>query len=189
MNYFKRFLILLFPLLLISLFMSGCATNLTKPTSAPTPTKIKLSEFAAVEMKAVTISEKFAAAEANQKAGRKIDEVLFTNMRMVFNNLQRVEIGSDFSSSATKTLQITPVIKEIKFISGGARFWVGAMAGSSAVLMEVTLRDSSTGEIIANPEFYRDANAYAGGWSIGASDNKMLEDIALDVVNYCSMNK
>ena len=189
MNYLNRISGLLFTLLLLSLFMSGCATNLTKPTSAPSPAKIKLNEFAAVEMKAVTISEQFAEAEANQKAKRKIDEVLFTNMQMVFNNLQRIEMGSEFSSSGTRTLQITPVIEEIKFIGGAARFWVGAMAGSSAVLMQVTLRDSSTGEIIANPEFYRDANAYAGGWSIGASDNKMLEDIALDVVNYCSMNK
>jgi len=181
-----RFLLLV---ILAAFFMTGCATNLSKPAVAPVPASVKLGEFNRVEMKAVAISEKFAAADANQKAGKKIDKVLFTNMRMVFNDLIRIELGDDFSQSGDRTLQITPLIKEIKFIGGGARFMVGAMAGSSAVLMQVTMRDSETGEVIAEPEFYRDANAYSGGWSMGATDNKMLEDIAKDIVQYCSMNK
>jgi len=176
--------------LTIALFlMNGCATNLSKPTAAPQPAKAKLGGFSAVEMKTVGISEQFGTSEANQKARRKIDEVLFREMATVFSGLKRVEEGSDFTKSNVRTLQITPHIKEIKFISGGARFMVGAMAGSSAVLMQVTMRDSETGEVIADPEFYRDANAYSGGWSIGATDNKMLEDIARDIVQYSSMNK
>ena len=63
------------------------------------------------------------------------------------------------------------------------------MAGSSAVLMQVRCRDSATGEVIADPEFYRVGNACSGGWSIGASDNKMLEDVAVDVVNYARFNQ
>jgi hypothetical protein len=55
--------------------------------------------------------------------------------------------------------------------------------------MQVTYRDSSTGEIIADPEFLRTAGAYAGAWSMGRADNKMLEDIAQDVVRYSSNNK
>ena len=176
-------------LILAVFFMSGCATNLTKPTAAPSPTKVKLSEFTHVEMKDVGISQKFGTAAANQKAQKKIEEVLFQEMLMVFPNLKRIDKGGDFASSGERTLQITPFIKEIKFIGGGARFMVGAMAGSSAVLMQVTLRDSASGEVIAEPEFYRDANAYSGGWSMGATDNRMLEDIAKDIVQYCSLNK
>jgi hypothetical protein len=104
---------------------------------------------------------------------------------MIFPNCKRIEQGDDFSRTTKRTLQITPHIKEIKFISGGARFWVGAMAGSSAVLMQATLRDSSNGEIIADPEFYRSAM----GAFIGIADNKMLGEIAQDVVNYCSYNR
>ena len=63
------------------------------------------------------------------------------------------------------------------------------MAGSSAVLMQVTYRDSSTGEIIADPEFFRKAGAWSGAMSIGAADNRMLEDIAEDVVRYSSNNR
>lgn len=171
----------------ICFLVAGCATHITKPTQSPTPAKIKFGEFKNVEMKSVGISEKFASAEANQKALRKIDEILFRDIKHPFPSLKRVKEGSDFSKTADRTLQITPFVKEIKFIGGAARFWVGPMAGSSAVLMQVTYRDSSTGQIIANPEFYRQAGAWSGGY--GIADNKMLEEIAQDVVNYSLYNK
>ena len=189
MNHNQVFIGKIAIIIMAGLIITGCATTLTKPTSEPIPTKVRLSEFKNVEMKAVGISENFASAKANQKALKKIDEILFRDMRMLFPNFKRIDQGDDCSKTTERTLQITPNIKEIKFIGGAARFWVGPMAGSSAVLMQVTFRDSSNGEIIADPEFYRSAGAFAGGWSIGAADNKMLEYIAQDIVNYCSFNK
>ena len=176
-------------LIVVACFFAGCATNLTKPSSSPMPSKVKFGEFSGVEVKAVGISESFAESEANQKALRKIDELVFRDLRMVFPQLKRIESGSDFAKTNERTLQITPFVREVKFIGGNARFWVGAMAGSSAVLMQTTYRDSSTGEIIAQPEFYRQAGACAGAWSIGSTDNAMLEEIAQDVVNYTTLNK
>ena len=176
--------------LLAAIFiLTGCATHLTKPSASPKPATVRLSEFKSVEMKSVGISERFSANGANQKALRKIDELLFQDMRMIFPELKRIEAGQEFSAAAERTLQIVPTIKEIKFIGGAARFWAGAMAGSSAVLMQATYKDSSTGDVIADPEFYRSAGAYAGAWSIGNTDNRMLEDIAKDIVNYSSYNR
>src|SRR5690606_35710420 len=106
---------------------------------------------------------------------------------MALPSLKRVD--GEFSQGEARTLQIEPYIKEIKFIGGAARFWAGAMAGSSAVLMGVTYRDSKTGEVIAAPEFLRVGNAYAGAWSMGASDNQMLETVAMDVVHYSTANR
>ena len=68
----------------ICFLMAGCATHITAPTQNPTPTKIKFGEFKNVEMKSVGISEKFASAEANQKALRKIDEILFRDIKYSF---------------------------------------------------------------------------------------------------------
>ncbi len=189
MNQHQTLIYKIFVLILTILLMIGCATQISKPTREPLPSKVRFGEFTNIEMKAVGISETYAEAEANQKALRKIDEILFNDMRMLYPNLKRIENGEDFSKASDKTLQITPIIKEIKFVGGGARFWVGAMAGSSAVLMEAIFRDGSSSEIIADPEFIRVANAYSGGWSMGVTDNKMLEDIARDIVNYASVNK
>ena len=174
---------------LAGFLLAGCATHITKPTHAPEPAKVRFGTFKHVAMKAVALDEKFAEADANQRAVRKIDSVLFENMKMVFPGLVRVDPGKEFAPGDDRTLEITPLVKEIKFVGGGARFMVGAMAGSSAVLMQVSYRDSATGEVIADPEFYRVGNAYSGGWSIGASDNKMLKDVAVDVVNYARFNQ
>ena len=169
--------------------LAGCATHLSKPSKSPEPSAVRLGTFDRAEMKAVGISDSFAGNSANQRALKKINEHLFSDMRIVFPNLKRIETGENFSTGSDHTLQITPYVKEIKFIGGGARFWVGAMAGSSAVLMQATFTDSSTGKIIADPEFYRSAGAYAGGWTVGATDNHMLADIARDVIDYTTLNK
>jgi len=81
-------------------------------------------------MKHVVISPPFASSGANQRATKKIDQVLFNNMRTVFPGFKET---SDAAVSE-KTLLIEPVVKEMKFVGGFARAMVGCMAGSSAVL-------------------------------------------------------
>jgi hypothetical protein len=171
-------------LLLAFTLAQGCATNLTKPEGPPQPTSVKLSTFQTVTLKKVEIAPEFASAGANQKAAKKINEVLVNNMRLAFPDLR--EAGEE---DVRTGLLIEPLIQEIKFIGGAARFWVGAMAGSSAVLMKASFRDASTGELIGEPQFYRAANVYTGGWSMGSTDNRMLEDVAKDIVNYATLNR
>jgi len=170
-------------LALLAVLLQGCATNLRQPASVPQPVTQKLSTFRTVQMKPVTISSAFADSEANQKAARKINENLFAEMKMVIPNLQEAK-----GIPSAGTLVITPVIEEIKFIGGFARFMVGAMAGSSAVLMKVTYADADTGKVVGAPEFYRAASAMAGGYSVGSSDNMMLTEIARDIANYTRLN-
>lgn len=177
------------PMMVVGALLTGCATNLSKPAGPPAATKVKFGEFKKVEMAKVTVSEKFAAAGANQKAARKIDEILKRDMAMLFPGMALVDTVSKSTNAAERTLQIIPHIKEIKFIGGGARFMVGAMAGSSAVLMQVTFKDSSTGEVVADPEFYRAAGSMSGGYSIGGTDNLMLDNIVKDITNYTLLNR
>lgn len=174
--------------LLVLLFLvSGCATHLSKPSAPVKPAEVRLGGYEHVFMKRVSISEKFAESGANQKALRKIDEVLYTNLQMVFPKMERFSVGKEKVSGSV--LVIEPHIKEIKFISGGARFFAGALAGSSAVLMDAKFVDAKKNKVLADPEFYRSANAWAGGFTIGSTDNKMLEEIAKDVVNYANLNR
>jgi hypothetical protein len=167
---------------LAMIFTQGCATNLSKPAALPQPSKVRFSQFKNVEMKNVEISLQFASSGANQKAARRINEHLFTKMNMIFP-------GLNHGQEEGRTLLIEPYIKEIKFVGGGARFMVGALAGSSAVLMKVTYTDQSTGEVVAEPEFYQDASAFGGAHTMGSTDNQMLDAIAQDVANYSVANR
>jgi hypothetical protein len=54
--------------------------------------------------------------------------------------------------------------------------------------MKVTFREKATGEVLAEPEFYQDANAFAGAYSMGSSDNAMLRVVASDAANYYKFN-
>ncbi len=109
--------------------------------------------------------------------------MLNTQMSYVFPLLNSKE------KQEGKTLLIKPRIKEIKFIGGAARFWVGSMAGSSAVLMDVLYLDKESGETVAHAEFYDMASAFAGSYNMGATDNMMLKNIATQIINYTSANR
>ena len=163
---------------------ASCATHIRKPEGPPPPPSVKFTQFDSAILKHVEIAPQLADSGANQKAVKKIDEHLQTKMKYVFPDVQ--EPGTSAPAKG-RTLTISPYVSDIKFIGGGARFWAGAMAGSSAVLMKVTYTDSD-GHVIADPEFYADANAFAGAFSIGATDNLMLDRIADDIVNYTKLN-
>lgn len=127
----------------------------------------------------VTIAERFAAHSANQKALAKIREEMDLRIGATIKPWQQ---------GKNKTLVIKPHVKEIKFISGKARFWAGALAGKSFVLLTVDFVDQATGKVIASPEFYQHANAFGGAWSIGATDNNMLIRIAELTDEYVAAN-
>ncbi len=170
-----------------SLLLGGCATTITKPAAIPQPSKERFGTFDVVEFEPVSLAPKFETAEANQKAARKINEELISSLQNVFPGMK---VGDQAGKTETgKTLVIRPVIKEIKFIGGAARFWVGAMAGSSAALMQVSFIDKGSGDVLADPEFYRSANAMGGGWSMGGTDNMMLTMIVQDITNYVVSNR
>jgi hypothetical protein len=171
----------------IGMLVAGCATTITKPTAAPQPCKEKLGTFAAVEMEHVTLAPASAGAGANQKAAKKIDELLASSLRNIFPGMKVVDKAGE--APAAKTLVIRPQIKEIKFIGGAARFWVGAMAGSSAVLMQMDYVNKNTGDVLASAQFYRSANAFGGGMSMGGSDNMMLSEIVQDITTYTISNR
>lgn len=166
---------------------SNCATHISKPKSSNVSSKVKLGDFKSVEMKYVAANEKVLESSSNKRAVDKINTELSKNLREIFGNFNNLPSDKNFANSKVRTLQIAPYIEDMKFVSGAMRFWFGAMAGSSAVHMKVSFIDSSTGKIVAEPEFYRSANVFSGPW--GIADNLMLNAVARDVSNYASSNK
>ncbi len=162
--------------------IQGCATRISQPAQPPQPAQEKFGNFENVVLKEVSIATPYASSGANKKAAKKINEQLKQRMSVILPNLNAAQKDG-------RTLVIDPQIKEIKFIGGAARFWAGALAGSSAVLMEVTYMDQDTGTVLASPEFYSQAAAMAGGWSVGATDNLMLDRIVSEIGNYTSANR
>jgi hypothetical protein len=152
------------------------------------PSKIKFGEFDLVELKATELPAK-ENTEGNGKSAKIIDNMLVTALKSIWPNLKEIPAGAEFSKGGERTLQITPQIEHIHLVSVGARIWVGVMAGGSDLIMHVDYRDSSTGEIIANPDFWKGNGAWSGGWSHGATDNQIRDAVVAQIFSYASGNK
>jgi hypothetical protein len=169
-------------LVLASALLASCATNIKPTVRTNPPPQETFSAFAKYELNEIVLSPTYAKNGANIKATRKIQDYFDERVKPV------VETWKENSRQGDRTLVIEPRIEHIKFIGGGARFFAGPMAGSSAVVMKVRYFDKATGKVIAEPEFYQRAAAMSGAMTFGGQDNAMLARIATLVANYTSRN-
>lgn len=182
-----------FSTIILSLFLvSACATQVTEKPSKVTRSTVSLSEFKKVILVKSEIAKPYAGQSANIKAVNKIDEVLALRLADVFDKVEvktAQEVAEmDFSATQERdVLLIKPLVKQIKFIGGAARFMVGAMAGSSVVIMDTSFEDAKSGAQLSNPGFMRKAAAYNDAFGVGS--NAMLADVAQDVATYADTNK
>jgi hypothetical protein len=138
-------------------------------TTNPPPSEA-LGQFDRYELKPATLAPDYAEHPANKEAlvafQRNLDERVGAWVAE--------QNAAPAKRTPARTLVIEPRIEKIRFISGGKRFWAGAFAGSSQLLVKLTLTDAATGDVIATPEFYQHAKGMAGAWTFGAADNTML---------------
>ena len=168
-----------FLLLAIVVLAGACTTQIYAPAATNPPPSAPFQTFGRVQLKPVVLNPAFADHSYNQSATAAIERNLQATLAP---QLQSWDKGSE------PTLVIEPYIQEIKFIGGAVRFWAGAFAGSSAVVMRVTYKDAETGATIATPVFYQHASAMGGAWTIGGSDNAMLARVAELIAQYTRDN-
>lgn len=180
-------------LVLLLGLLTGCATQITEEPAKPVRASVPLGTFTSVLLVEAELAPEYAGQGANEKAVKKINEVLAGQVAMNLNNVKSITLEEYQSQSYTKptgakqTLIVQPYIKQIKFIGGAARFWAGAMAGSSVVIMDTTFIDAATGEEVGKYGSYRKAGAYSDGF--GIQSNIMLNTVAEDVGLYISSNR
>ena len=150
----------------------------------PAPTEL-LSGFDRYEVKPAVLTGVYA--------GQEINETALASFQRNFDERVGAWVTEQNAKPArhdpARTLVIEPRIDKIRFISGGARVWAGAFAGSSRVLVKLRLVDQATGAVVAEPEFYQHAKAMAGAWTFGVADNNMLIRTATMSLDYLKANQ
>ncbi|MDQ8186355.1 hypothetical protein [Pelagicoccus sp. SDUM812002] len=175
--------------LLVSCFavlFSGCETSsvgLSEYENEP-PSKA-FSSFENFELAQVTLAKPFDEKEVNKRALEKLQAELDVKLAPLVSEWNA---SADERPDAGGTLLVEPVVREIKFVSGSTRFWGGAMAGDSAIVVEVKYLDKATGELISKARFYQHANAMGGGWSVGGTDKAMLARVGTLVMEFTERN-
>ncbi len=167
-------------LLLLTLLLAGCATQIkTEVTQNPPPAE-KFANFTRFEMPKLVLLPPYAGQEPNERALVKIQENVDQRMKPA---LQTWNAAAP-AGAPVRTLLIEASVPEIKFINATSRVFAGAMAGSSAVIVRVKLSEKETGRVIAEPLFYARAAAMGGAYSMGGTDNAMLVRIANRLSDY-----
>jgi len=77
------------------------------------------------------------------------------------------------AEQAGSTLIVQGELTRLRIVGGGARFWLGGMAGKSEMAVYVKLIDASTGQVITERDIRDDSNPTAGAYSMGASDRAL----------------
>lgn len=168
--------------------ISGCATVQITQSDAPPPkpSSKKFSEYAVFFIKPLAIPADISDEHNNKQATEIINDALYADLLNVFETLDPY---SEFDSTHPEyTLIIEPSIEKLKAVGAGERFLLGALAGGSAVVLKTTYRDAQTNEVIAEPLFYQQANAFSAAYSSGGTDRSMLQRIAHIAATYAFEN-
>ncbi|RJF97220.1 hypothetical protein [Noviherbaspirillum saxi] len=164
--------------------LAGCATQVKTPTTSVNPApEMAFSRYNTFTLKPINTTESCDKQHGGDVALNEIQASLDRKLGATINtwNTRKAK------GVAERKLVIEPVCSDAKLVGGAARFWGGALAGSSAIVMKIRYVDQSTGKTIAEPVFYQRAAAMGGAWTMGATDKNMLVRI-VDLMTEYTIN-
>ena len=165
------------------LALAGDKSDSQPQASENPPPKTTLDNFQRFEMDPVAMGAPFAGQKGNEVAKQRLQANLDLRAKPLL-----AEWNAKPAGDTPRTLKIQPTIRYIRFITGGKRFFAGALAGGSSILVNVNMIDAATGEVIASPELYQHANAMGAAWTYGATDKTMLIRISNMATEYLRNN-
>jgi len=158
------------------------APKFSEDAKNPAPSVV-LSSFQRFEMMPVSLEPPFDEYDANKDAVQNLEANLAERAKPLIDEWNAKPAGD-----APRTLRIEPKIAYIRFITGGKRFFAGAFAGDSGILIKLKLTDAATGETIGEPQFYQRAGAFSAAYTFGAMDKHMLIRASGMIANYLKTN-
>ncbi len=162
------------------LLLAACATQIHEQNETIKPSKVKLGQFKRVTIKPIDTT---AVPDIEDKVTVRLQESLSKCMAVVFKGIKPFD-----ERAAGGGLVIEPSVVDIKKVNVAQRIFFGAMAGSSAALLKVRFVDYGKKDVLAEPVFYAKANAFGGGYSMGATDNDMLTRLPIQACDYSRDN-
>ena len=170
--------------------ISGCAANpqalesVGKAESARmAPSTKRFSSFNDYEFRPMVLSPAVQKEPAKVKAAEDLENTLRAKLHPLLDQWK-----APASSGRSGKLVIEPHLASLKIVSGGARFWIGALAGDSSIDLDLVMTDQTTGQQVAKPRIMRNADSVTGGFSIGKSDQNLLDYIASIAYQYMKDN-
>jgi hypothetical protein len=100
--------------------------------------------------------------------------------RNVFGAVEKGKAGAKY----TDALLVKGTIVSMRIVSGGARFWAGAMAGQSDITVQLKFTDSATGAVVREKLLSSANNPFGAAWTYGSSDRSLPSDMGKIIGEY-----
>jgi len=97
---------------------------------------------------------------------------------------QAVESGKAAAPRRDGALLVNAKITDMRIVSGAARIWGGAFAGSSFMEVAVTLVDGASNTTVREKKLSSANNPWAAAWVGGSSDQSLPADMGKIVAEY-----
>lgn len=170
-------------LMLAMLVLTVSAAATAADTHNPPPANA-LAGYDGYELAPIAMGPPYAGDKGKEEAKAKIQGYMTTETGQIIEQWNQEAAGG----TRGQTLVIEPRIEKLKVVSGGARFWAGALAGNSYVVMKFRVVEQPGGRQLAEPEFYQRAAAMSGAWTFGGQDQDMLHRIVALANHYLQAN-
>ena len=156
--------------------LAVCASFLAVQASAQEAVHDRaISSYAQYELHDIT---------AKVKVHPKVMDKLTRELKLKLDGPLAQWNAAGTSPGHTGKIAIEVEVTDMKFVSGGKRFWVGGFAGASHASSTMKLIDAQSGKVLMSQNFNRVAGGMAGAWSFGATDNAMLDHLAANMADW-----
>ena len=117
------------------------------------------------------------------EAARELQHSTMTALQME-NGFKKVTTSAEETAAGGDALLIRANITDMRIVSGAARFWGGAMAGSSGLEIDLQLIDSATDQVVRNEKLSSWNNPFGAAWTGGSTDNSLVDDMGKITARY-----
>jgi hypothetical protein len=111
-------------------------------------------------------------------------QTTLVNYLLEKNKYKRVESVKNNETYGSSALLVKIKVSDMRIASFASRFWVGAMAGSSYMNIQMNLVDAVTGNSVRDMDFNSTNSAVAASWNLGATDRSLPANMAETMADY-----
>lgn len=98
----------------------------------------------------------------------------------LFDSVEKKKDGAKYGDA----LVVKASVLDMRIVGGAARFWAGAMAGTSDMRVQLKFTDAATGSVVNEKLLSTANNPWGATWTYGSSDRSMPADMGRIIGEY-----
>jgi hypothetical protein len=134
----------------------------------------------------VVVAPYTASEEVKRDYGEALEESHAALMAALIKQGRFHRVNKELKSAPDGSLIVQTHVPEMRIVSGAARFWGGAFAGSSNMVLDLQLVDAESNAVVREKRIESGNNAFAAAWTYGSSDRSLPTDMGIIVAEYLS---